>query len=248
MKPHNKKMLRQRAEAAILDMYHNATIPYGGFDDADGLELSDSYFDNWLGDLAACEIDYIRSGGAYGSDFAATLRAPCNGGKCASAKAQNYYVRKGLRSQRLERLDCGMLTGWRVLEIACGNKRIEKLMDSHDATERHNSLWERITEYGKLYQHGRGGRTLAPNDLINSRGMSWGCNGSYADEMQAPELVELIQIVESFNRTVKVWCNSVPEQWNEHIKELSDEREAEHQEAILIETMRPDNCLHGASI
>lgn len=76
--------------------------------------------------------------------------------------------------------------------------------------------WERISQYGKLYSWGRGGRTIAPNDLVKQcGGSSFVLRESLPDEMSIEDCVELIRVVESFNQYVKNWNKSVPELWEE---------------------------------
>lgn len=85
---------------------------------------------------------------------------------------------------------------------------------------RYNCQWERISEYGKLYQFGRGGRTLAPENLIHQGGgSSFSMDESAPDEMTISDCIELIVIVESFNRVVQAWCKAVPELWTEYEQE-----------------------------
>jgi hypothetical protein len=185
-----RQEIKDRAERAILDMYHNATLPYSW--DEDPAELIN--FEYWLADRNESEIDYLQSGGAYGNDYAATLRAPCNGGKYKSLGTQAYYVRKGLREQTRDR-----------------NKY---------------ARWERISNYGTLYQWGRGGRTLAPDSLIRKRGgSSFSPNTGVIDDMNAESVTDLIQTVESFNAAVKGYCDSLPEVWKEDLQEQRDEAE-----------------------
>lgn len=73
--------------------------------------------------------------------------------------------------------------------------------------ERDAWLVSRITEHGNLYQWGRGGRTLAPDNLIRQRGGS-----SFAivkadayDSMDNEALTEFVQVVEAFNSYVERW-------------------------------------------
>ena len=94
--------------------------------------------------------------------------------------------------------------------------------------------WERISEYGKLYTWGRGGRTLAPDRLIKQRGgSSFSINEAYADELTAADTVELIRVVESFNRYVESWCNGLPEQWREHCADEDAQALAEKRAASV---------------
>ena len=81
-----------------------------------------------------------------------------------------------------------------------------------------SGAWERITEYGRVYQYGRGGRTLAPEGLVTYRGSP--------DEVHFSrccifDVVEAIQIIEAFNRYVGDWCKAVPEMWKETQEELA---------------------------
>ncbi len=210
-KQNHNALIRARAQSAIEDLYHNATVTYPR--DLHG--RSDDYFQEWFNDAAEQEVDYLQHGGAYGHNYRATLAAPCNAGKFKSEAAQQYYIRKGMRAMHAEREDCGALTGWRVLEMAAGNvtlrRRLTKTFGARPLT-RNNARWEQISEYGKLYQWGRGGRTLAPDQLYTDRGRT----KIDIAELSAPALVELIQIVESFNHYVSAWCKDVPEEWREH--------------------------------
>ncbi len=82
------------------------------------------------------------------------------------------------------------------------------------------SAWERAPEYGKLFTWGRGGRTLAPETLVKQGGgSSFRMREEWPDERTIAECVELILIIESFNRYVAQWCASVPEQWAEYERE-----------------------------
>lgn len=216
MKPENRKALNLRAEQALRAMYHNATLRYpNGTNDR-----SDTYFEQWLADMAEQELDYIQSGGAYGSDYRRTLAAPCNAGRYKSPAAQRRYIDKGMRAMQEERRDCGMLTGWRVMELHAGNKALRRKLTMHGPVTRNDSLWERATEYGEITQYGRGGRSLAPAQFLQHTG-----GGGYcilidaAEQMHPGAVTELIQIIESFNRYVRAWCAGVPEMWREHCQE-----------------------------
>lgn len=171
-----RAQVRDRAERALADLYHNATPSYPR--DMHGRTADD--FQSWFEGAAEFEIDYLQGGGAYGTDYRKTLAAECNAGRYKSAAAREYYVAKGMRAMRAERAKC--------------------------------AAWERIEEYGDLYQYGRGGRTLAPDGLYSDRrGGKW-----YPAEHSIADCVELIRIVESFNRYVARWCADVPELWREH--------------------------------
>lgn len=219
------KAIRARAESALEDLYHNATVNYP----RDFYGRGDDYFQSWFGGAAQFEVEYLADGGAYGSNYRATLAAPCNAGKYQSEAARRYYVSHGMRKMQEKRNDCGALTGWRVMELAV-RKAQEKSQSAlwhkwfksygtiprRADTTRNNSQWERITEYGKLYQWGRGGRTLAPVDLVRQGGGSSFSIATDVSEKSISDCIELIRIVESFNRCVESWCKSVPELWREH--------------------------------
>lgn len=218
MKPKHKALVRARSARAIADLYHNATPTYP----RETYGRSDDYFQSWFNSTAEFEIEYLADVGAYRSDYRATLAAPCNAGRYKSEAARAYYIRKGMRDRDMERADCGAMTGWREMELAAGNDRLRRALHKvykGDVLARNNAQWERITKYGKLYSWGRGGRTLAPKDLARTGG-----GGSFSlkadcDDRSIADCVELIRIVESFNRYVESWCKSVPEQWREHCAE-----------------------------
>lgn len=223
MKAANKALLYARAERALTDLYHNATITYP----RDLYGRSDDYFQSWIDDAAQFEIEYIAGGGSTPGDYRATLAHPANAGKYKSAAARAYYIRKGLRDRNAERFDCGILTGWRVLELAAGNARLVKIMRGYPGATRNNALWERICEFGKLYQWGRGGRTLAPKYLVKQHGgSSFSIKDDYAEEMNPAACVDLIGVLESFNRYVGAWCTGVPWMWREHCETEDAEEKA----------------------
>lgn len=99
-----------------------------------------------------------------------------------------------------------------------------KMRECREDQER--NAWERIGDYGKLYQWGRGGRTLAPDDLIKTGGgSSFSIRTDAADEMPTRGVIDLIRVVESFNSYVADWCKSVPERWAEVERErITEER------------------------
>lgn len=224
--------IRARAERAIRALYHNATLPcfpelYGRTDDE---------AQSWLESVCEFEIEYIRDGGSTPGDYRACLAAPCNAGKYHSEAARAYYVRKGMRDRDLERADCGMMTGWRALEIAAGNKPLARMLKKHNAGKlfgRNDALWERITEYGELYQYGRGGRTLAPANLWRENGCGHGPMVDYCVDRPISAAVRLIQVVESFNAYVGAWCDSTPEQWREHCADQDREKAYEKKQAAI---------------
>lgn len=222
MKNENRMKLNARAQSALENMYHNATPNYP----REMYGRTDDYFRGWFDNAAEQELSYISTGGAYGTDYRATLAAPCNAGKYKSAAARRAYILKGEADMIAERRDCGMLTGWRVMELAAGNKSLQRKLAKHGAIIRNNSLWETATDYGDIVQYGCGGRSLAPADLIrHTGGGGYSILNDAGDEMSAAACTELIQVIESFNRYVGAWCASVPEMWREY---CAEEDQAEH--------------------
>lgn len=95
LKAQRHAAIRERAASAIRDLYHNATPSYPRLDGE-----AAEHFDTWFPDTAQFEIEYIQDGGAYGSNYAKTLRAECNAGRYKSKAAQDFYVRVHMRRMR----------------------------------------------------------------------------------------------------------------------------------------------------
>lgn len=75
--------------------------------------------------------------------------------------------------------------------------------------ERFFWLVSRITDHGKLYTYGRGGRTLAPSKLIRSKGgSSFAIRDSSDLELTRSEATDMIQVIEAFNQYVNNWCKA----------------------------------------
>lgn len=147
-------------------------------------------FSGWFEDAASYEIDYIQSGGAH-------------------AKSENAY-RKILEENATRKLKS---------EAARRCYVRKGLRDMREARAKYGA-WERINECGKLYQWGRGGRTLAPGHLVKQRGgSSFSLREDYPSECTIAECVDLIRIVESFNAYVAAWCKDVPDMWKEYFAE-----------------------------
>ncbi len=106
------------------------------------------------------------------------------------------------------------------------------------AADQERNAWERISEFGRLYQYGRGGRTVAPNSLWRDGGSGHGPKRDAIEGMSQASLVELALIVESFNRVVRDWCESVPGNWRETCETRKSERF--DAEARDLEASRPD--------
>lgn len=67
-----------------------------------------------------------------------------------------------------------------------------------------------ITDYGKIYQYGRGGRTLAPDSLIRHLGGSSFGLAQFDRSDDYPNLaeaVEMIRIIEAFNDYTARYCS-----------------------------------------
>lgn len=89
------------------------------------------------------------------------------------------------------------------LTDACWAKAV-KLGFSHN--ERYYWLVQRITEFGQLYTYGRGGRTLAPSQLVRSTGNRVRIlTDNDLDYMSWKQIVDTIQILEAFNTHVENW-------------------------------------------
>lgn len=195
--------IRERARRAISNLYHNATVDYPS---CPTRELADRCW-AWFDDAASFEIQYLNDGGAYGKDYQKTLRADCNAGKYKSQKARDYYVRKGMREMREEIERCNKL-------------------DSREHAV--NAMWQYITDYGRLYTWGRGGRTLAPEGLVKQHGgRGFTVDQEYAVDLPIANVVRLTRVVESFNHYVHDWCKDVPRMWQDQLDYERAERNAE---------------------
>lgn len=184
MKAHCKQALRDRAENALLNLYHNATPSWPQFANDKEAKI----FWDWLHDQASFEIEHLNGGGVYGSNESMKKYFM---GKYASDKAGRYAFRRYLKNK-----------AWEQEKYA-----------------RH----ELITEYGKLYTWGRGGRTLAPNGLIRQGGgSSFSIDTSKAEEASYADLTELILIVEAFNAYVEAWNKGIPEMFKEWANDNAD--------------------------
>lgn len=104
-------------------------------------------------------------------------------------------------------------------------KKAVKLGFTHN--ERYFWLVQRITEYGKLYSWGRGGRTIAPDQLIRQKGGgSFSIKGnSEFNFLSNADIVDMIQVIEAFNKYVRDWNSS------ENIKAMMEQCLEDLQEA-----------------
>ena len=177
-----------RLERALRDLYHNATPRYPTAQN----EYEAHLFQSWFAEIASDEISSIASGGAYGPIRCADFAQPGR-----SWQTQQYAYNKALRDRERSRSRSNRLDSRATLT---------------------NAMWECISDYGTLYQWGRGGRTLAPDDLVRQRGGSAFCiksRESVAQDLPYAEIVTMVRILESFNAYVAAWCKSVPEQWQD---------------------------------
>jgi hypothetical protein len=79
-------------------------------------------------------------------------------------------------------------------------------------------LYERITDWGKLYTYGRGGRTLAPCDLVRERGgSSFSMREDFFDDQSMDLVTDAIRAIEAFNAFCEQWCSA------ENLQQMFDE-------------------------
>lgn len=74
-----------------------------------------------------------------------------------------------------------------------------------------------IFNYGKVYQYGRGGRTVCPEKLV-SGGVYWRIKKVTDLEMTASELRTLLKVLKKFNALVRDFCSSVTDSVIEDIR------------------------------
>lgn len=145
-------------------------------------------FNAWFEDAAQFEIEYIKDGGGYASLTPAGYRKTLE----APCNAGRY------KSEAARRYYV--------------RKGIREMIEERDRY----TMWEWIGRFGSLYQWGRGGRTLAPLEVVKEQGGSrFSMRESWPEDRTIAEVVEAIRIFESFNAYVESWCKSVPEQWAE---------------------------------
>jgi hypothetical protein len=84
-----------------------------------------------------------------------------------------------------------------------------------------------ILNYGEVYQYGRGGRTLAPDNLIRMRGGSSFSIKNVDDlELNYLEMRKLLKTLRKFNKLVNEFCSNVVKHSHEFItSEYSEEIE-----------------------
>lgn len=157
MKTANKTKLRDRLDAALCNLYHNATPGCVSLDS----EQAQEAFQNWFSFAASCEIEYIQDG--------------------LGRTAQDW---------------------------------LKESKTGFQANERYFWLVSRITDYGKLYQYGRGGRTLAPSQLVSRSGRP-----IQEQDINLADATDMVMVLEAFNNYVEDWNKSenLAAMWKEEI-------------------------------
>ncbi len=92
--------------------------------------------------------------------------------------------------------------------------------------ERYYWLVTRIVEFGKLHTWGRGGRTVAPLQLVDSRGGGYFRikGADYFTDMSNAALTDMIQVLEAFNKYVKDWnsLENLTALWQDYLDNKDD--------------------------
>ena len=84
---------------------------------------------------------------------------------------------------------------------------------------KHDSLLgDFVKQYGPVYTFGRGGRTVAPDKLIVSRGASFRVAQVEDLDLTPLEARRLLRDVTEFNRMVVSWNKSIPAIWKESVE------------------------------
>lgn len=79
--------------------------------------------------------------------------------------------------------------------------------------------------FGRVYSWGRGGRTVAPESVIEERGGgSFRLTAAALEDWSAADLTRGVRILESFAADVAAWNRDIPRQWAEYTAErVADE-------------------------
>lgn len=91
-----------------------------------------------------------------------------------------------------------------------GTVRFELEDLEHDSV--HGEL---VKKYGKVYQYGRGGRTVSPRDFMTIRG---NVKRVESLDLEPFEARRLIKQIDAFNESVSSWCKAVPELWKDAVE------------------------------
>lgn len=82
-----------------------------------------------------------------------------------------------------------------------------------------------ILNYGEVYQWGRGGKTLAPQNLVSQRGgSSFRIKNVDELEMSYNEMRKLLKVLKKFNDLVEDFCNHVMDSSIEFVREEYEEQ------------------------
>ena len=100
------------------------------------------------------------------------------------------------------------------------NSWFEDIVSYELADIKHDSiLGDFVKQYGPVHTFGRGGRTVAPDKLIVSRGGSSFRVARTEDLDLTPlEARKLLKNVNEFNRSVVAWNKHVPEMWRDAVE------------------------------
>jgi hypothetical protein len=201
-----KAMIIARLDNALADMYHNASLhfptPSARLKELIGKNGAGDFAEGWLQGYAENELEYLTDGGPRLSEKRARKYA-----------AEKYPGDSFLAEKKRQKwvIHC---TRDESPEDACYDRPF------------------RILDYGKLYQWGRGGATLAPDSLIRTHGgSSFSIKKSdHLDGDGINRIVDTILILEAFNAYVNLVCSkkAVQDCYNEaeseKIVELEEER------------------------
>lgn len=85
-----------------------------------------------------------------------------------------------------------------------------------------------ILEYGQVYSYGRGGKTVAPKDLMDNRRNASPIQYEY-DDINASDATNLILMVTAFNDYIVEWCSkdNQKELFNYELNYIKDELKEE---------------------
>jgi hypothetical protein len=98
------------------------------------------------------------------------------------------------------------------------------------------AAWEMVSErFGKVYQYGRGGRTVAPEKLAHHR---YGPMPSMADTVADRDLALSIRVLESFNAFVRAWNKNVANAWTEYKAENGFQSEIDAHDGLTAHLVR----------
>lgn len=101
---------------------------------------------------------------------------------------------------------CGLTPYGQMKHNADKSPEHKRLLNRKYRRDTATDKWLPILEYGKLYQWGRGGRTVAPDGLITMCGGSgFSIKQFDCDSMNNADAVKLIQAIEAFNSYIVRW-------------------------------------------